>query len=151
VSAARTAVGRGQHRGNEQRTVGGVLGWPIGRELVVAVALVVAGIGVYTVQKGVRAGFTEEIDLQRFSPGLRTFTCRASQIGFALKGLALVLVAAVVADAAVTFDSRRATGLDAALRLLAAQPWGRWALTAIAIGLAAFAVYCTARARHPVG
>jgi hypothetical protein len=34
---------------------------------------------------------------------------------------------------------------------VAAEPHGGWVLTVVAVGLAAFAVYCLARARHPVG
>jgi hypothetical protein len=72
-------------------------------------------------------------------------------VGFVLKGVALVLVGGVVAWAAATFDAARATGLDGALRTVAAEPYGQWMLTAIATGLASFCVYCLARARHPVG
>jgi Domain of Unknown Function (DUF1206) len=151
VSAARAAVGDGQRRGDEEETVRGVLGWPGGQVLVVAVGLVVVGIGLYLVRKGLRADFAEEIDLDSVSPSLRVLTHRASQIGFALKGVALALVGAVVAWAAATFDPARATGLDGALRTLAAKPYGQWVLTAIAAGLASFTVYCLARARHPVG
>ena len=84
-------------------------------------------------------------------PALCTLIHRASQAGFALEGAALVLVGAVVAGAAATFDPARATGLDGALRAVAAEPHGGWVLTVVAVGLAAFSVYCLARARHPVG
>lgn len=151
VSAARTALGHGQGRASEQHTVRGVLGWPGGREIVVAVAACVAAIGVYQVQKGVRSAFLDEIDLDTVSPTLRRVTHRVSQVGFVLKGTALVLVAVVVAWAAVTFDPRRANGMDGAVRVIAAEPAGRWLLTTIAIGLVAFCAYCLARARHPVG
>ena len=53
--------------------------------------------------------------------------------------------------AAATFDPARATGLDGALRAVAAEPHGAWVLVVVAVGLAAFSVYCLARARHPVG
>ena len=151
VSAARAAIGDGQRRGDERAAVRGVLGWPGGQELVVAVGLVVVGIGVYLVRKGLRSDFVDEIDLESVSAPLRVLTRRCSQVGFVLKGIALVLVGGVVAWAAATFDAARATGLDGALRTLAAQPYGQWLLTAIAAGLASFCVYCLARARHPVG
>jgi hypothetical protein len=57
----------------------------------------------------------------------------------------------VVAWAAATFDPARATGLDGALRAVAAEPHGAWVLVVVAVGPAAFSVYCLARARHPVG
>jgi hypothetical protein len=151
VSAVRTALGHGQGRGKEQHTVAGVLGWPGGRVLVTVIALVVAVIGGYLVQKGARSQFTDEIDLDRFAPSLRTLACRVSQVGFVLKGLALVLVGVVVGWAAVSAHPDRGDGMDGALRVIAGQPFGQWLLTAIALGLAAFAVYCLARARHPVG
>jgi hypothetical protein len=69
---------------------------------------------------------------------------------FVLEGVAFVLVGTVVGWAAATFDPARATGLDAALRAVAAEPHGGWVLTVVAVGLAAFSVYCLARARHPV-
>lgn len=151
TSAVRTALGRGQGRSREQNTVRGVLGWPGGQALVVAVAVVTAGIGVYLAVKGLRSGFDDEFDLDTVSPTLRRLTHRTIQVGFVGKGVALMLVGVVVSWAAVTFDPRKADGMDGALRAVAGAPSGPWLLTVIAAGLAAFAVYCLARARHPVG
>jgi hypothetical protein len=150
-SAIRTALGHGQGRGTEQHTLAGVLGWPGGQALVTAVGAVVAGIGVYLVQKGVRSDFTDEIDLGTVTRALRPAAHRVCQVGFALKGVALVLVGAVVGWAAVTANPDRGDGMDGALRVVAGEPFGQWLLTLIAVGLAAFAVYCVVRARHPVG
>ncbi|MGY1593915.1 DUF1206 domain-containing protein [Geodermatophilus sp. SYSU D00708] len=151
VSAARTALGDGQRPEEGARAVRGVLSWPGGQALVVAAGLVVIGIGAYQVRKGLRSDFLGEIDLSTVSPALCTLTHRFSQVGFVLKGVAFVLVGAVVAWAAATFDPAAATGLDGALRTVAAEPYGAWVLTVLAAGLASFAVYCLARARHPLG
>jgi Domain of Unknown Function (DUF1206) len=151
LSAVRTALGHGQGRGKEQHTVAGVLGWPGGQVIVTAVAVVVAAIGGYLIQKGWRSDFTDEIALDRFPPRLRDGTRRICQVGFVLKGVALVLVGVVVGWAAITADPGRGDGMDGALRVVAGEPFGQWLLTLIAVGLAAFAVYCLVRARHPVG
>ncbi|SHG44024.1 DUF1206 domain-containing protein [Geodermatophilus nigrescens] len=151
VSAVRAALGDRSGRREEEETVRGVLGWPGGQVLVVAVALVVVGIGAYHVRKGWRSDFLGEIELSTVAPTLRALTHRAAQAGFVLKGVALVLVGAVVGWAAVTVDADSATGLDGALRTVATSPVGPAALTVVATGLAAFAVYLLARARHPVG
>jgi len=150
-SAVKTALGHGQGRGKETHQVRGVLGWPGGQAIVVGIALVTAGIGVYLAIKGLRSGFLDEIDLDGVAPALRTLVHRVSQAGFVVKGAALVLVGVVVSWAAITFDPSRADGLDGALRTVEGAPYGQWALTAIAAGLAAYAVYCVTRARHPVG
>lgn len=151
VSAARVALGRGSDPAADTRAVRGVLAWPGGQALVVAVGVVVVVIGVYHVRKGLRSDFLDEIDLSTVSPALCALAHRASQAGFVLKGVAFVLVGVMVAWAAATFDPAHATGLDGALRAVAAEPHGAWVLTVVAVGLAAFAVYCLARARHPVG
>jgi hypothetical protein len=151
VSAARIALRRDSDPQADTRAVRGVLAWPGGQALVIAVGVVVVAIGVYHVRKGLRSDFLDEIDLSTVSPALRATTHRASQAGFVLKGVAFVLVGAVVGWAAAVFDPARATGLDGALRAVAAEPHGGWVLTVVAVGLAAFAVYCLARARHPVG
>ena len=151
VSAARVALGRASDPAADTRAVRGVLAWPGGQALVVAIGAVVVAIGLYHVRKGLRSDFLDEIDLSTVSPALCAVTHRASQAGFVLKGVAFVLVGVVVAWAAATFDPAQATGLDGALRAVAAEPHGGWVLTVVAVGLAAFSVYCLARARHPVG
>lgn len=152
VASARAAFGAGQRgRSGEEQVVRGVLGWPGGQLLVVAVGAFVAGIGVYLVQKGARSRFVGEIELAAIRPSLRAAVHRFSQVGFVLKGVALVLVGLSVGWAAATFDPEQATGLDGALRAVVDESYGPWALTVIAAGLASFTVYCVARARHPVG
>lgn len=150
-SSAHTALGHHQSRQEQQQAVAGVLGWPGGQVILTGAAVVVSGIGVYMAQKGIRSDFADEIPLDRFGPGARTAVLRISQLGFTLKGVALLLVGVVVAWAGVTAHPSRGDGLDGALRTIAGQAFGQWMLTLIAIGLAAFAVYCLARARHPVG
>jgi hypothetical protein len=150
-SAARTALGHGTGTARERQTVSGVLSWPGGELILLAVAVVVGAIGAYLAVKGLRTRFADELALDRFSPAARTAVLRLSQVGFVLKGIALVLVGVVVGWAALTSSPERGNGLDDTLRVIAAEPFGRWLLTAIAIGLAAFAIYCLARARHPVG
>jgi hypothetical protein len=151
VCATRVALGHGSRPGENVRVVRGVLAWPGGQVLLVAAGVAVAAIGVYHVRKGLRSDFLDEIDLSTVSPALCTLVHRASQAGFVLKGVAFVLVGAVLAWAAASFHPARATGLDGALHVVAAEPYGAWVLTVIAVGLAAFAVYLLARARHPVG
>jgi hypothetical protein len=58
------------------------------------------------------------------------------------------LVGLLVVAAAVTFDPNKARGMDAALRQVAAQPFGPWLLSLMALGLMCFGVYSLAEARY---
>lgn len=51
-------------------------------------------------------------------------------------------------SAAVTFDPRRARGLDGALRTLLGQPHGFWLALAVSAALATFGVHSLAEARY---
>ncbi len=147
VLAVRTATGSGGGGGQQQAA--GVFGWPAGRWLVALVGLVVIGVGVYLVHKGVSKRFLEEVDLGQAPPQTRRLVTRLGQAGFPAKGVALGVVGALLVYAAVTFDPAQATGLDGALRTILGAPFGKVLLTLVAIGIAAFGAYCLVRARYP--
>ena len=56
-------------------------------------------------------------------------------------------MAALFVSAAVTFDPKKAGGLDVALHTLLAQSYGAWLLTVVALGIGCFGLYCFAWAR----
>ncbi|MFC8733787.1 DUF1206 domain-containing protein [Luteimicrobium sp. NPDC057192] len=119
---------------------------PGGRALLLAVALVVLGVAIYFVAKGVRATFREDI---RVPGGTRGRAVMAlGRTGYVAKGVALAVVAVLTGVAAVTADARKSEGLDGALKSLAALPAGVVLLAVVALGLIAYGVYFFARARY---
>ena len=150
VTAVRFATGGGtSSSGQQQRTVNGVLGWPGGRFLVGVAALVLIGIGAYHVRKAIRSSFLKEIDTAQASAGERRVIERLGQVGYPAKGIALALVGVLLGWAAITFDPAEARGLDGAMHTILAAPAGQWLLTVVALGIAAFGVFCFFRARYP--
>ncbi|TFV60489.1 UNVERIFIED_ORG: DUF1206 domain-containing protein [Bacillus sp. AZ43] len=150
VLAIRFATGaRSSSSQEQQQTTAGVLGWPGGRWLVLGAGLVILGIGVQHVVKGVTTRFLKQIDTTGCSRGAVTLITRLGQVGFPGKGIALGLVGGLLAYAAITFDPDKARGLDGALHTLLQAPYGKWLLSAVALGIAAFGVFLFARARYP--
>jgi hypothetical protein len=150
VTALRFATGGGQSSsGQQQSAVAGVFGWPGGRFLVGLAALVVIGVGVYHVRKGVTGHFLKEIDTAQATAGQRRVIERLGQVGYPAKGVALALVGGLLGWAAITFDPAKASGLDGALRTLLDAPFGKVLLTLVALGIAAFGAFCFFRARFP--
>jgi hypothetical protein len=149
-TAVRFATGGGKSSsGQQQQAVGGVLGWPGGRVLVGIAALVLIGIGAYHVRKALRSSFLKEIDTASASPGQRRVIERLGQVGYPAKGVALALVGGLFGWAAITFDPAKASGLDGAMHTILGAPAGRWLLTVVAVGIAAFGVFSFFRARYP--
>jgi hypothetical protein len=126
-----------------------VFAWPGGRFLVGIAALVLIGVGVYHVHKGVTKRFMKEIDAAQASAGERRTIERLGQLGYPAKGVALAVVGGLLGWAAVTFDPAKASGLDGALRTLLDAPFGKALLTLVALGIAAFGVFAFFRARYP--
>jgi len=150
VTAFRFATGGGQSSsGQQQSTVAGVFGWPAGRFLVGVAALVVIGVGVYHVRKGVTKHFLKEIDTASASAGQRRLIERLGQVGYPAKGVALALVGGLLGWAAITFDAAKASGLDGAMHTLLDAPYGKLLLSVVALGIAAFGVFVLFRARYP--
>ncbi|SDP42740.1 protein of unknown function [Klenkia soli] len=150
VSALRFATGgSSSSSGQQQQTTSGVFALPGGRFLVGIAALVVITLGGYQVVKGVRKKFLEEIDTSQASPAQLRVVTRLGQIGFVAKGAAFVVVGALLGYAAITFDPSKATGLDGAMHTVLQAPFGRWLLSLVAVGIAAFGVFCFFRARYP--
>ncbi len=150
VTALRFATGGGKSSsGQQQQTVAGVFGWPGGRFLVGIAALVVIGVGVHLIRKGVTKHFLKEIDTSEATPKQERVIERLGQVGYPAKGVALALVGGLLGWAAITFDPSKAGGLDGALRTILDAPFGKLLLTLVALGIAAFGVFCFFRARYP--
>ncbi|MEI4272599.1 DUF1206 domain-containing protein [Klenkia sp. LSe6-5] len=149
-SALKYAVGAGSSSSDQQQqTTSGVLGWPGGRFLVGIAALVVLGVGGYHVVKGVTKKFLEQIDTSEASPTQVRVITRLGQVGYVAKGAALVVVGGLVGYAALTFDPSKSSGLDGAMHTILQAPAGQWLLSLVALGIAAYGVFCFFRARYP--
>jgi Domain of Unknown Function (DUF1206) len=150
VLAIKFATGNGQSSSqSQQETTAGVFGWPAGQWLVGAAGLVLIGVGVWHVRKGLNKHFLKQIDTSDASPAALRLVTRLGQVGFPGKGVAIGLVGGLLVWAAFTFDPSKAQGLDGALHTVLEAPLGRVLLTLIAVGIAAFGAFCFVRARYP--
>src|SRR6478735_2046890 len=143
------AVGMGSSSSqSQQEATSGVLAWPGGQVIVVVAALIIIGVGVAGVVKGVKKSFAEEIDTSSKSPTARSAVARLGQVGYIARGLALGVVGGLLGYAAVTFDAQQAKGLDGAMRTILDQPFGQFLLTAVALGFVAFGLFAFLQARY---
>ena len=140
IIAVRTALGAGE-QGTGQEAAAGALGWPGGQFLVGAVGLVLVAIAVVKAKHGWEKKFLEEMNLPSDQKA-RAAVERLGQVGSIAKAVALGLIGVLVVVAAVQFDPSKANGLDPALKTLAAQPFGMFLLAIVAVGLAAYGVFC---------
>ncbi|GEL24341.1 hypothetical protein PSU4_32950 [Pseudonocardia sulfidoxydans NBRC 16205] len=145
VLAVRTALG-GSSGGGGQEAAAGVLGRPGGQWIVGIAGVVIVVVGAVTAKHGWEKTFTKDMTLP-LDTRARQAAVRTGQVGTIAKGVVTALVGVLVVVAAVRFDPNQANGLDSALKTLAAQPFGSVLLVVVALGLAAFGVFCAFDAR----
>ncbi len=119
-----------------------------GRVLVGLVGLVVIGIGIGMIVRGVKRRFEEKLKTGEMGSFARKIAKPAGMAGYIVRGVVFGLVGVFVTKAAIEFDAKEAKGLDGTLKTVAAQAYGQWLLTLCAIGLALFGVYSFFEARY---
>ncbi|RCK71243.1 DUF1206 domain-containing protein [Desertihabitans brevis] len=146
ATAVRVAAGArpGTARERGQDLAARLLDHPVGVGLVLLVAAGVAGFGVAAGIKGLRRTFREDLSREPGPVGLLL-----GVVGHVTKGVAYLVVASLLVAAVLTSDAERAGGLDLALRAVRAQVHGGVLLTLVALGLAAYGLYCFGWARAP--
>lgn len=148
LTSLRFAAGAGSDSGQQtSELTAGLMGNVAGRVLIVAVGLVVLGIGGIHVYRGASRGFEEDL---RVPPGQKV--ARAiivtGVLGYIAKGIALVGVGLMFGWAALGADPEKATGLDGALKAMASLPAGGILLAVVGAGLILFGVYAVLRSRY---
>jgi hypothetical protein len=148
VVAFRVVTGSSQSgRGGEQVTAK-VLQLSGGQVLVGLAGVVIVAAAVLLAWRGLRTKFEEHLDLSELGPGARSTVVTLGKVGYIARGVVFSLVGLLVVAAAVTFDPNKARGMDAALRQVAAQPYGPWLLSLMALGLMCFGAYSFAESRY---
>ncbi|HTJ32606.1 MAG TPA: DUF1206 domain-containing protein [Dactylosporangium sp.] len=131
----------------QQQAAAGLMAKPAGEWLVALIGIAVLGFGLGMIWYGWKRKFARKLTIGD-GPHARSAAMRAGQIGYVAKGVAFGIVGYLLVEAAIKNDPSKSRGLDAALHTLAAQPYGKFLLLAIALGVAAFGVYCFFQARY---
>ena len=119
-----------------------------GRLLIGLVGVIVIAAGLYRIVKGAKQDVNDELDLSGLSPRRLTWTKRAGITGEIGRGTGIALVGFFLLRAAMTYNQNEATGLDGALRRLATQRWGLVVVLVVAIGFAAYGIFCMSTFTH---
>jgi hypothetical protein len=142
--AAAIALGSGSTSGESEQTLSArLMSVPFGRILVAIVGLVVVSVGISQIVKGVKRKFTDDLDGAVGDAALKLGT-----VGYCAKGVALGIIGLLFGWAALTYDPKKAGGMDAALSAVRGQPFGTVLLFVMALGIAAFGLYCFVWARN---
>jgi hypothetical protein len=121
---------------------------PAGQWLVVAVGLVILGVGAGLLWRGWTEKFADQLDTEGKMGWSGASYLLLGRVGHFAKGIAFGIVGVLFAWAGVTHEPDKSGGLDEALQRLLREPYGAYVLFAVALGFICYGLYCFARARH---
>lgn len=148
-SAIKTAVGSGSSKGGgTDGTTAKIMDLPGGQLMVGAIGLAIIGYGISLIIRGWTEKFREHLDAQGQSGDDGSAFVLLGKVGYIAKGVAIGMVGGLFTYAAITHEAKKSGGLDQALQTILQQPFGQVLLTAIGLGIAAYGLFCFARARH---
>lgn len=119
---------------------------PGGEWIVIAVAIGIAGYGVYQLYRAAVTKLSKQLDLAEMSREAGRWVIGVSRFGIAARGIVFIAVGWTVFYAARRHDASRAGGIREALTII--RDFGRWPFAAIALGLIAYGVYQLLNARY---
>jgi uncharacterized protein DUF1206 len=156
VLYAGLAVGAGAvlaHSGNsnsqqEDEATAFALDLPLGRWLVGLAGVGFIGAGVFNGYRAVSGSFREKLREGAMQGAARPWYIALGVAGHLARAVVFALVGVFLLRAAWQFDPDEAVGLDEALQKLAAEPHGAFLLGSVALGLAAYGLFCLVEARY---
>lgn len=143
-----TGTGGGNSSNSTQDWTARFLAQPFGRWLVGLAGIVVIGVGLYMIYEAFKGKFRSELNWQQMSASERTWATRIGKFGIAARGIVFAVIGIFLTQAALKSDPGQAKGVGEALAALAQQPYGRWLLGFVALGLIAYSIYSVVEARY---
>lgn len=123
-----------------------LLGRTGGRWFLVLVAMVVVGLGVYFVVRGLRRHFDDQLSGGGVGPLSHAHIVVLGRIGWVGRGVLVVLVGFFLARAAWRGDAQEAQGLDGTLRQTLETSGGTAVVLFVAVALIVYGTYCVVSA-----
>ncbi len=127
--------------GRTQDITARLLALPLGRFLVIAVGLVLIGIGINFLVTALKEKYQEALRWNEMSPQEQKWAGVVAKIGMTARAVVSAMIGTFLIIAGLRANANEARGLDGALKVLAQQPYGPLLLGIVAAGLVAYGVY----------
>lgn len=127
---------------NAEKTISAkLMEQPFGIWLVGLIGVIIMGYGAYELYSGMKEKFMSEFKTYEMTDPERNVARTAGKIGLISRGIVLGMVGFFFIRTAYTNNPDESKGLGGALTELASQPFGKFLLAIVAIGLILYGVY----------
>ena len=137
--------GGGGGGNSREFVVSKILGYPGGEYAIGIAGLVVIGMGIYQIYRGVSGKFMKKVNL--VSSNMKDAFKSAGTIGYISRGIVLGIIGYLLFHAALVSNPEEAQGTGAAFDFLQNE-FGSLMMALVAIGLAGYGVFCFVKAKY---
>jgi hypothetical protein len=149
VQAVRVAIASERRSGQAvEAWTARALGMPLGKWLVVAAGLTVAGYGCYQLYRAWAAKLSRQLDFSAISRDAGSWLIKVCRFGIGARGVVFIFVGGYLARAGLVRNAKAAADTGEALRGIEHQPFGEWMLAVVAAGLIAYGAYEVVQSRY---
>ncbi|HEY7794418.1 MAG TPA: DUF1206 domain-containing protein [Gaiellaceae bacterium] len=141
-------IGGNGGNGNEQQTTAGVFERPLGRYAVYAAAAAFLIAALFNGYRAATCKFKKKLNDHEMGEAEEAAATAVGVLGHLARLVVFALIGAFLFKAAWEYDPKEARGLDGALLEVAQASYGGLLLSAVAVGLLAYAAYCLVQARY---
>jgi multisubunit Na+/H+ antiporter MnhB subunit len=134
--------------GSRQRLVQDILEKPLGQVLVVVLALIIAGVGIYQLYFAISGKYKKYVESSGLKHEYKSLILRSGKVGHIARGIVWLIIAWLFMKAALQNNSNEVGGADTAFHWLKTSPFGSYLLGAVAVGLICYGFYMFVRARY---
>jgi len=124
-----------------QQYIAKILSMRFGPWLVGIIGIIVIFVGLMQFFQGFKSGFDRQIYLAKLNPSQLRRVRFLGRFGTIARGIVFALIGLFIVMAAYTKEPKKAQGFDSTLTYILQQPYGRWLMGAIALGLISLGLY----------
>ncbi|WLR51682.1 DUF1206 domain-containing protein [Bacillus tianshenii] len=143
ISIAMQSAGSGSSGGSssKQTLTAKLLSQPFGQWIIGIIGAIIIGYGIYQLYSGYKEKFAKRFKINQMSNKEIRLGKKAGKMGLMARGVVFSMIGYFFIQTAMTANSNNAKGLSAALSEIAQQPFGKWLLALVAIGLVMYGIF----------
>lgn len=153
ILAARSAINGGtsgsQGGGKRQEIITWLMQQSWGPTVVIILGVIIAGVAIFQLIKGIQKKFLDNIDLSSASHKERETIEKLGIVGHVARAVVFGIMAYFLILAGATVDPQKFKGTEGALEWLNQNTYGTILLALAAAGLIAYAIFTLAKAKYP--
>ena len=136
--------GSGGGESGRQFIVSKVLEYPAGEYIIGIASLIVIGMGIYQITRGITGSFMKKVNV---SSKMKDAFKTAGTLGYISRGIVLAIIGYFMLHAAWLSNPGEAQGTGAAFDFLQ-NNFGSFMMAVVALGLAGYGVFCFVKAKY---